>query len=209
MVSKASDLLLKAYAKGIFPMSDSRSSDNIKWFSPNKRGIIPLDSFHIPRRLKKTIRNNPYKILVDTSFEKVIKECAKKNPGRTETWINDTIIEMYIDLFNDGYAHSVECWENNELVGGLYGISLGAAFFGESMFSHSTDASKIALTALVRIISAKNFQLIDCQVPSEHLFSLGAKNIPRDIFSGQLQAALAVESQPDTWNYSFDSLDLL
>ncbi len=190
MVSKASDLLLKAYAKGIFPMSDSRSSDNIKWFSPNKRGIIPLDSFHIPRRLKKTIRNNPYKILVDTSFEKVIKECAKKNPGRTETWINDTIIEMYIDLFNDGYAHSVECWENNELVGGLYGISLGAAFFGESMFSVKRDASKIALVYLIARMQYGGFNLLDTQFITNHLEGFGASEIDRAEYIKRLEFAI-------------------
>ena len=118
-------------------------------------------------------------------------------------------IEAYTTLNESGYAHSLEVWDQETLIGGLYGVAIGRVFFGESMFSHSTDASKIALTALIRIIADKNFQLIDCQVPSKHLFSLGAKNIPRDIFSGQLQAALAVESQPATWNYSFDSLDLL
>jgi leucyl/phenylalanyl-tRNA--protein transferase len=161
--------------------------------------------------LKKTLRHRGYRVTSDQYFSDVIQACAKPRERNDDsgTWITPAMIKAYTTLNESGCAHSLEVWDQMKLVGGLYGVAIGQVFFGESMFSHSTDASKVALTALVRIISEKKFQLIDCQVPSEHLFSLGARNIPRARFSGQLQAALAVESQPDTWNYSFDSLDLL
>ena len=205
----SSGRLLCAYRRGIFPWYST--DQPILWWSPDPRTVLYPDALKISRSLKKTLRHRGYRVTSDQYFSGVIQACAKPRDRNNDsgTWITSEMIKAYTTLSESGYAHSVEVWDQMKLVGGLYGVAIGRVFFGESMFSHSTDASKIALTALVRIISEKNFQLIDCQVPSEHLFSLGAKNIPRAMFSGQLQAALAVDSQPDTWNYCFDSLDLL
>ena len=205
----SSGRLLSAYRQGIFPWYSA--GQPILWWSPDPRTVLYPDALKISRSLKKTLRHRGYRVTSDQCFTVVIQACSQPREENEDdgTWITPEMIQAYTTLNESGYAHSLEVWDQETLIGGLYGVAIGRVFFGESMFSHSTDASKIALTALVRIISAKKFQLIDCQVPSEHLFSLGAKNIPRDIFSGQLQAALAVESQPDTWNYSFDSLDLL
>ena len=205
----SSGRLLSAYRRGIFPWYSA--GQPILWWSPDPRTVLYPDALKISRSLKKTLRHRGYRVTSDQHFTGVIQACAKPRDENEDggTWITPEMIKAYTTLNESGYAHSLEVWDQETLIGGLYGVAIGRVFFGESMFSHSTDASKIALTALIRIISDKKFQLIDCQVPSEHLFSLGAKNIPRDIFSGQLQAALAVESQPATWNYSFDSLDLL
>jgi len=205
----SSGRLLSAYRRGIFPWYSA--GQPILWWSPDPRTVLYPDALKISRSLKKTLRHRGYRVTSDQYFSGVIQACAKPRERNDDsgTWITPEMIKAYTTLNESGYAHSLEVWDQMKLVGGLYGVAIGQVFFGESMFSHSTDASKIALTALVRIISEKKFQLIDCQAPSEHLFSLGAKNIPRAMFSGQLQAALAVESQPDTWNYSFDSLDLL
>ena len=205
----SSGRLLSAYRRGIFPWYSA--GQPILWWSPDPRTVLYPDALKISRSLKKTLRHRGYRVTSDQYFSGVIQACAKPRDRNNDsgTWITPEMIKAYTTLSESGYAHSVEVWDQMKLVGGLYGVAIGRVFFGESMFSHSTDASKIALTALVRIVSEKNFQLIDCQVPSEHLFSLGATNIPRAMFSGQLQAALAVDSQPDTWNYCFDSLDLL
>ena len=205
----SSGRLLSAYRRGIFPWYST--DQPILWWSPDPRTVLYPDALKISRSLKKTLRHRGYRVTSDQNFSSVIQACAKPRDSSDDsgTWIMPEMIKAYTTLNESGYAHSLEVWDQMKLVGGLYGVAIGRVFFGESMFSCSTDASKTALTALVRIISEKNFQLIDCQVPSKHLFSLGAQNISRARFSGQLQAALAVESQPDIWNYCFDSLDLL
>ena len=149
--------LLECYGRGVFPMADAREDDRVFLIDPEKRGVIPLDAFHVSRRLARTVRGDPFDIRIDTAFSRVVLECAAPKPGRTETWINGVIEDLYAQLFEMGHAHSVECWEGDELVGGLYGVALGAAFFGESMFSRRTDASKVALVHLVARLLADGY----------------------------------------------------
>lgn len=186
------DLLLDAYAHGIFPMAESAQSEGLAWFDPEERGILPLDErFHIPRRLARKARQNPYEIRFDTSFERVMRLCAEQTEGRKLTWINEEIVSLYTALHRKGFAHSVETFENGELAGGLYGVHLGAAFFGESMFSRRTDASKIALIALVERLRRHGFRLLDTQFLTGHLAQFGALEIPRDSYKKLLNEALA------------------
>lgn len=185
------DLLLKAYAIGVFPMAMSRDDPELHWFDPDRRGVIPLDAFHMPRRLLRTMKAEPYAIAVDTDFEGVMRACAAPRPGHDETWINEGIIALYTDLFERGHAHSVECRKDGALVGGLYGVSIGAAFFGESMFSTATDASKIALAALVHILREGGFTLLDTQYLTGHLAQFGAVEISRAEYRKRLAAAIA------------------
>lgn len=185
------DLLLKAYSIGVFPMAMSRDDPELHWFDPDRRGIIPLDRFHVPARLARTMRAAPYEISADTDFEGVMRACAAPRPGAADTWINDGIVELYCDLFARGHAHSVECRKNGVLVGGLYGVSLGAAFFGESMFSAMRDASKIALVALVHLLREGGFRLLDTQYLTTHLAQFGAVEIPRAAYRKLLALALA------------------
>lgn len=180
------DLLLKAYSVGVFPMAMSRDDPELHWFDPERRGIIPLDAFHVPKRLARTMKAEPFAISTDTDFEGVMRACA----ARDETWINESIVALYTELFDRGHAHSVECRRDGELVGGLYGVSLGGAFFGESMFSTATDASKIALVALVEILRAGNFTLLDTQYLTTHLAQFGAIEIPRVEYRKLLAAAV-------------------
>ena len=168
------ELLLEAYGAGFFPMADSREG-MIHWYSPDPRGIIPLDAFHVPRTLRRVVRSARYAIRCDTVFERVMRECA----SREETWISEEIIRAYTGLHREGYAHSVEAWEENTLAGGLYGVALGAAFFGESMFSLTPDASKVALVALVDRLRAGGFTLLDTQFVTAHLRQFGAREISR------------------------------
>ena len=188
------DMLLRAYAHGIFPMSESRHDANISWFDPHKRGVLPLSRFHLPKRLAQSIRGEPYRVSVDEAFRQVIEGCASPRPGRWTTWINDSIIEMFFGLFRIGHAHSVECWEGKELVGGLYGVSLGAAFFGESMFSTRRDASKVALAYLVARLRHGGFRLLDTQFVTEHLRRFGAVEISRAEYLRRLKAAVPMEA---------------
>ena len=184
-------MLLRAYAQGVFPMSESRHDPHISWFDPHRRGILPFDKFHVPKRLARTVRDQPYEVRVDTAFQRVIEGCASPRPGRWTTWINDSIIEMFTALHSIDRAHSVECWENGDLVGGLYGASLGAAFFGESMFSLRRDASKIALVYLVARLRAGGFVLLDTQFVTTHLQRFGAREISRTEYLRRLQEAMA------------------
>ena len=185
------DLLLKAYAIGVFPMAMSRDDPELHWFDPEKRGVIPLDEFHIPRRLARTLKSAPYHIAVDADFEGVMRACAAPRPGHAETWINDGIVQLYTELFERGHAHSVECRRDGALVGGLYGVCLGSAFFGESMFSTAADASKIALTALVHILRAGGFTLLDTQYLTPHLAQFGAIELSRAEYRRRLALAVA------------------
>jgi len=184
------ELLLRAYAAGIFPMSESRDDPNIFWVDPQTRGVIPLDGFHVPRSLKRTVRRKPYRVTFDAAFGRVIAGCAGFAKGRPDTWINDEIRHAYTELHGLGFAHSVECWQDDVLVGGLYGVSLGGGFFGESMFSKAKDASKVALVHLVAQLRRGGFVLLDTQFVTGHLKQFGAEEIPARDYLKRLEAAL-------------------
>jgi len=188
------DLLLRAYVCGIFPMAESGESPDLYWIDPEHRGVLPLDGFHLPRKLRKTIRRQPFTITIDRDFEGVMLGCAAPAPGRARTWINGEILELYTTLHTLGYAHSIEAWEGDDLVGGLYGVSLGGAFFGESMFSRRTDASKIALAYLVARLKRGGYRLLDTQFVTEHLMRFGAVEIPRGLYQDRLRAALGIRA---------------
>ncbi len=190
MTELTPELLLRAYAVGIFPMADSRASRHLYWLDPEWRGIIPLDAFHAPRRLRRTVRRKPFEVRVDSAFRQVIAICAERREGRQESWINVDIERLYTALHELGVAHSVECWSAGELVGGLYGVALGGAFFGESMFSRTTDASKVALVHLVARLRLGGFTLLDTQFTTRHLQQFGAIEIPRAEYRQRLAAAL-------------------
>ncbi|WP_137392287.1 leucyl/phenylalanyl-tRNA--protein transferase [Rhodoligotrophos defluvii] len=186
-------ILLKAYAAGIFPMAESAEDSALYWIDPERRGIIPLDAFHVPRRLKRTIRQRVFEVRIDTDFPAVIGACAEPKPSRRSTWINDRIRALYGQLFQLGVCHTVECWQDGALVGGLYGVRVGAAFFGESMFSRARDASKVALVHLVARLNAGGFALLDTQFVTSHLTRFGACEISRDEYRGMLDEALCME----------------
>ncbi|WP_421868503.1 leucyl/phenylalanyl-tRNA--protein transferase [Pararhizobium sp.] len=185
------DLLLRAYSIGLFPMADSADDPELFWVEPELRGIIPLDDFHISKSLAKTIRRAPFEIRYDTAFEQVMDGCAAPAPDRPTTWINAKIRSLYATLHSMGHAHCVEAWENGELVGGLYGVSLGSAFFGESMFSRRTDASKICLVHLVQRLRKQGFVLLDTQFTTEHLKNFGAVDVPKARYEKMLARAIA------------------
>lgn len=184
------DLLLRAYRLGMFPMATSRNSHALHWLAPDARGVLPLDGFHISRSLMKTLRSGQFSVTADTAFGAVIAACAKARDSRTDTWINHEIEQLCIELHQLGFAHSLETWENGLLVGGLYGVSLGGAFFGESMFSTATDASKVALTYLVARLRLGGYRLLDTQFITSHLSSLGAVEVPRDTYHTMLAKAM-------------------
>jgi len=188
------EILLKAYACGIFPMADSADDPNLFWVEPHERGIIPLDTFHVPRRLARTMRSGVFEVRVDSDFDAVISGCARRRPGRRSTWINAEIRRLFGALFDRGFVHTVETWRDGELVGGLYGLALGGAFFGESMFSEERDASKIALVALVERLRAGGFTLLDTQFVTEHLATFGASAVSRERYQELLEAALMVRA---------------
>ncbi|MEH3046454.1 MAG: leucyl/phenylalanyl-tRNA--protein transferase [Sphingomonas adhaesiva] len=184
-------LLLGAYAVGVFPMADSRDADSVYWVEPRRRAILPLDGFHLSRSLKKTIAADRFRVTVDRAFDRIIALCAESVDNRPETWINASIEEAFRRLHALGLAHSVECWDGERLVGGLYGLALGRAFFGESMVSRATDASKVAIAALVARLRIGGFALLDCQFMTEHLATLGACEIDRSDYMALLGAALS------------------
>ena len=191
------DLLLKAYAHGIFPMARRRDDRELYFVSPEDRGIIPLETFHVPRRLARTVRSDRFVVRTDNAFPDVIAACAEAAPGREESWINDQIVSLYSRLFSMGRAHSVECWRDGRLAGGLYGVSMGATFFGESMFSRERDASKVALVHLVARLKAGGFALLDAQFLTGHLEQFGAVTISRQHYLELLGLALAHEADFD------------
>jgi len=188
------EILLRAYAEGLFPMAERRNDPLLYWVSPEKRGIIPLDAFHVPRRLARTVRAGPFTVTSDRAFAEVMTACAAPAPGRPESWINDEILRLYTALHAGGHAHSIECWQGGVLAGGLYGVRLGAAFFGESMFSRQRDASKVALVHLVAGLKRGGFTLLDTQFITAHLARLGAIEIPRERYLLKLQDALNREA---------------
>lgn len=181
------ELLLHAYTIGVFPMARSRRARTIEWYDPQMRGVLPIGRLHVPKRLRRTIRQAPYRITFDRAFRAVMTGCAD---ARKDTWINDKIIDLYTQLHEAGFAHSVEAWRGDELVGGVYGISIGGAFFGESMFSTATDASKIALVYLAARLWKQGYALLDTQFINEHLMQFGVEEIPRDEYHARLGAAL-------------------
>jgi leucyl/phenylalanyl-tRNA--protein transferase len=188
------EILLRAYAEGLFPMAERRGDPTLYWVSPEKRGVIPLEGFHVPRRLARTMRSHVFTLTADQAFRDVMLACAAPAPGRPESWINDEILRLYTALHAGGHAHSIECWRNGELAGGLYGVRLGAAFFGESMFSRQRDASKVALAHLVEGLKRGGFVLLDTQFITAHLARFGAIEIPRERYLHKLQDALNREA---------------
>ncbi len=188
------DMLLKAYACGIFPMAESADDPALYWIEPDMRGIIPLDGFHLSDRLKRTVRTTPFTVWVDRDFDAVIDGCAEEKPDRARTWINDRIRKIYRGLFDHGHCHSVEVYDGAALVGGLYGVSLGRAFFGESMFHRARDASKIALVHLIARLRAGGYRLLDTQYVTEHLKSFGAVEVQKRRYHRLLEDALVGES---------------
>ena len=196
------DLLLRAYSIGVFPMSDSREAKDVFWVEPRRRAILPLDGFHLSKSLRKTIRSEAFRVTRDVAFAAVLRRCA----DRQETWINEGIEKSFNHLHRLGHAHSIECWQNEELVGGLYGVKLGAAFFGESMFSLRSDASKVALAWLVARLKVGRFRLLDCQFMTEHLRSLGAIEITQKDYVSILASAVSGASAAGA---DFGALDRL
>lgn len=186
------ELLLRAYSIGLFPMADAADDPEIFWVEPEMRGIIPLDAFHVSKSLAKLIRKKPFDIRFNTAFDAVVAKCAEEADDRPSTWINVTIKQLYGELHRLGHAHSVEAWEGETLVGGLYGVSLGSAFFGESMFSRRTNASKICLVHLVEQLRARGFTLLDTQFTTEHLKTFGAIDLPKAAYGKLLEKAVAV-----------------
>lgn len=181
---------MRAYRAGLFPMAETRRGNRLYWLDPELRGVLPLHGFHLPRRLLRTVLSGPYRVTADQAFPAVIAACAASAPGREDTWINSEIERLFGDLHAAGHAHSVECWAGDALVGGLYGVSVGAAFFGESMFSTARDASKVALVHLVARLRVGGYRLLDTQFTTTHLEQFGTVEVPRDDYKAMLAAAV-------------------
>lgn len=194
------ETLLLAYRSGIFPMADSREDQDIFWVEPRDRAIIPLDGLHVAKSLRKVLRADKFKVTMDEAFEDVIRACAAPRPGHPESWISERIVASYMALHRAGHAHSIECWIETQgkrlLVGGLYGVAFDQVFCGESMFSHSTDASKIALCWLVAILNKAGYALLDCQFMTDHLATMGAVEMPQADYLALLHQA---KGKPDMW----------
>jgi leucyl/phenylalanyl-tRNA--protein transferase len=190
------DLLLMAYRSGIFPMADSRDDEEIYWVEPRERAVIPLDGLRVARSLVKAVRQDRFRVTCNADFAGVVEACAAPRPGHPESWISDRIAASYRAMHLAGYAHSLECWDGDRLVGGLYGVGFDHAFCGESMFSRATDASKIALVWLVALLRRAGYTLLDCQFMTEHLASLGAVPMSREAYLGQLGRAVAAGPAP-------------
>ena len=190
MLEITPELLLQAYRIGVFPMGERRDDPKLYWLDPRLRAVLPLDGFHLPKRLARTMRQGVFEVTADSAFDEVMRACAEPRPGHPESWINEPILALYGDLFARGHAHSIECRRDGRLVGGLYGVTVGAAFFGESMFSRERDASKVALVHLVARLIMGGFRLLDCQFMTEHLRSFGALEVPREDFRIRLADAV-------------------
>ena len=199
LVEITPEVLLKAYACGIFPMAESADDPGLYWIEPELRGVLPLDAFHVSARLERTVRSDLFEIRVDTAFEAVMDGCAAPGAGRDKTWINGRIRRLYRDLYEIGHCHSVEAWRDDKLVGGLYGVELGGAFFGESMFHVERDASKVALVHLAARLRRGGFRLLDTQFVTEHLRRFGAVETPRREYHRLLERALLAEANFFTW----------
>lgn len=203
------ELLLQAYAVGVFPMAEGRNDPRLFFVDPDNRGILPLDGFHISRSLRKTVRRRRFEVVWDRDFKGTIDGCAEATSRRPDTWINPEIRRLYLALYARGHAHSVESWQDGRLVGGLYGVRLGGAFFGESMFSRATDASKVALVHLVAKLKASGFTLLDTQFITGHLTRFGAMEIPRDDYRQRLATAIATPVQFDPAADDWPSVEAL
>jgi leucyl/phenylalanyl-tRNA--protein transferase len=188
------ELLLQAYRIGVFPMGERRDDPKLYWLDPRLRAVLPLDGFHLPQRLGRTIRAGRFEVSADTAFADTVRACAEPRPGHPESWINGPIVELYGELFRRGHAHSVECRRDGQLVGGLYGVTVGAVFFGESMFSRERDASKVALVHLVARLIVGGFRLLDCQFMTEHLRQFGTTEISRAEYRTRLERAIAARA---------------
>ena len=188
------DELLLAYQLGIFPMAESRSAEEVLWIRPHERGIIPLENFHVPRRLARVVRSDRFQVTTDRAFCDVIRGCAESRPDRRETWINDAIIEVFEALYRRGLAHSIEVWHSGSLAGGLYGLAIGGAFFAESKFSRANDASKVALVHLAARLKSGGFKLLDAQFPNPHLDQFGAAVVTEERFQQLLTEALSAKA---------------
>jgi leucyl/phenylalanyl-tRNA---protein transferase len=184
------ELLLCAYAGGVFPMANDRFDPTIHWIEPRRRGILPLEAFHVPKSLRKVVRQRRFEIRADSAFAQVIEACAASRPERPRTWLNDELVELYCGLHERGFAHSVEAWADGRLVGGLYGVSIGAAFFGESMFTRRRDASKVALVELVERLRVGGYRLLDTQFVTDHLRRFGAIEVSRPAYRALLREAI-------------------
>ena len=195
-------VLLKAYSVGVFPMAESADDPSLYWIEPDERGVLPLHAFHISRSLKKSVRHSGFEIRIDTAFEQVMKNCAEKTDDRKDTWINSRILRLYSQLHKMGCCHSVESWRNGKLLGGLYGVRLGAAFFGESMFARATDASKVALVHLVARLNFGGFKLLDAQFVNDHLKQFGCYKIPKKEYRPILD--VATETDADFFAFKND-----
>jgi leucyl/phenylalanyl-tRNA--protein transferase len=193
------DILLKAYAAGIFPMAEDADDPSLFWVEPQERGVIPLDGFHLSKRLAKTLRSAAFEVRTDRDFDAVIEGCAEPAPDREKTWINARIRRLYGELFDLGHCHTVEVYRAGRLVGGLYGVSLGAAFFGESMFHRERDASKVALAHLVARLRRGGFKLLDTQFVTEHLAQFGAEEVPRRVYKRLLREAIETRADWFAW----------
>jgi len=191
-VEITADLMLRAYRHGLFPMAETRRGERLYWLDPERRGVLPLDRFHLSRRLARTVLSDAFRVTVDHDFPGTIAGCAAAAPGREDTWINPQIERLFGELYGLGFAHSVECWQHGRLVGGLYGVSIGGAFFGESMFSQVRDASKVALVHLVARLRMGGFRLLDTQFVTNHLAQFGAEEVPREDYKASLATALEV-----------------
>lgn len=203
------DMLLRAYAIGVFPMAEDREDPDLFWIDPRMRGIIPFEEFHVPRRLQREIRKMPFQVTFNTDFERVMEGCAESTDRRPRTWINDKILTLYTSLHRMGHAHSVEVWNDDDLVGGLYGVSLGGAFFGESMFTRHRDTSKIALVYLVSRLVRGGFTLLDSQFVTRHLERFGAVEIPRATYRSLLAESITVDADFSRDYHSDEVLELL
>ncbi len=198
------DLLLQAYRCGIFPMAESADDPALHWYEPKRRGIIPLDGFHISRSLRKTVRSDRFEVVADRDFDAVIAACAEVAPGRENTWINATIRELYRALFDRNHCHTVEAYEDGVLVGGLYGVAIGGVFFGESMFHRVTDASKVALVHLVARLKRGGYRLLDAQFVTNHLSTFGAIDIDKNLYHVLLAQGLPVKPDQKSWRDDLD-----
>jgi leucyl/phenylalanyl-tRNA--protein transferase len=194
LIALTPEVLLKAYACGIFPMAESAEDPTLYWIEPEERGVLPLDRFHIPSRLARTVRTTRYTVLCDRDFDAVIAGCAEPQVGRSRTWINARIRRLYRGLHERGHCHTVEVYDGENLVGGLYGVNLGSAFFGESMFHRARDASKIALVHLIARLKIGGYTLLDCQFVTDHLKTFGAATVSRRHYHKILTAALSSEA---------------
>ena len=190
------ELMLRAYRVGLFPMAETRRGQRLYWLDPELRGVLPLDGFHLPKRLLRTVLSDTFQVTANHAFAEVIAGCAAAAPGREDTWINTDIERLFFELHRQGHAHSVESWQDGVLVGGLYGVSLGSVFFGESMFSLARDASKVALVHLVARMRLGGYTLLDTQFVTSHLAQFGAHEVPRDAYKAMLASAVQEKA---TW----------